>query len=119
MFIFLDIITHTRTHSYVLIVSNSSYKIQVECACSALSDLASDISVALQLVKADIMQPIEIVLKSLCREEMISVLKLSVKLAFTSDAVAKKMLSKDILKSLKLLCGHKDPEVSMLVSSYR
>ncbi|XP_028762953.1 LOW QUALITY PROTEIN: phospholipase A I-like [Neltuma alba] len=86
----------------------------VERACCALSALSSDVSVALQLVKADIMQPIETVLKSLCREEVISVLKLVVTLAFTSDAVAEKMLSKDVLKSLKLLCAHKDPEVQRL-----
>ena len=85
---------------------------QVEQACSALSALASDDSVALQLMKADIMQPVGIVLKSAGREELISVLQVVVKLAFTSDTVAEKMLTKDVLKSLKILCAHKDPEAS-------
>jgi hypothetical protein len=86
--------------------------LQVEQACSALSALASDDSVALQLMKADIMQPIGIVLKSAGREEVISVLQVVVQLAFTSDIVAEKMLTKDVLKSLKILCAHKDPEAS-------
>ncbi|CAI8611456.1 unnamed protein product [Vicia faba] len=86
----------------------------VEQACSALSALASDDSVALQLMKADIMQPIGIVLKSAGREEVISVLQVVVKLAFTSDTVAEKMLTKDVLKSLKILCAYKDPEVQRL-----
>ncbi|KAL2339170.1 hypothetical protein Fmac_013616 [Flemingia macrophylla] len=86
----------------------------VEQACSALSSLASDDSVALHLMKADIMQPIGTVLKSAGREEVISVLQVVVKLAFTSDTVAEKMLTKDILKSLKNLCAHKDPEVQRL-----
>lgn len=86
--------------------------LQVEQACSALSALASDDSVALQLMKADIMQPIGIVLKSAGREEVISVLQVVVKLAFTSDTVAEKMLTKDVMKSLKISCAHKDPEAS-------
>ncbi|RHN64947.1 putative phospholipase A(1) [Medicago truncatula] len=86
----------------------------VEQACSALSALASDDSVALQLMKADIMQPIGIVLKSAGREEVISVLQVVVQLAFTSDIVAVKMLTKDVLKSLKILCAYKDPEVQRL-----
>ncbi|KAK7359751.1 hypothetical protein VNO77_01716 [Canavalia gladiata] len=86
----------------------------VEQACSALSALASDVSVALQLIKADIMQPIGKVLKSIGQEEVISVLQVMVKMAFTSDTVAEKMLNKDILKSLKNLCAHKDPEVQRL-----
>ena len=90
--------------------------LQVEQACSALSALASDDSVALQLIKADIMQPIGTVLKSMGREEVISVLQVVVKMAFTSDTVAEKMLNKDVLKSLKNLCAHKDPEASLLVS---
>ena len=84
---------------------------QVEQACSALSSLASDVSVAMQLIKTDIMQPIEGVLKSASQEEVISVLQVVVKLAFTSDIVAQKMLTKDILKSLKLLCAHRNTEV--------
>lgn len=58
------------------------------------------------------MQPIRTVLKSAGREEVISVLQVVVKLAFTSDVVAEKMVTKDILKSLKVLCAHKDPEAS-------
>ncbi|QHO21578.1 Phospholipase A I [Arachis hypogaea] len=83
-------------------------------ACSALSALASDDSVALQLMRADIMRPIGTVLKSACREDLISVLQVVVKLAFTSNTVAEKMLTKDVLKSLKILCAHKDPEVQKL-----
>ncbi|XP_047954768.1 phospholipase A I-like [Salvia hispanica] len=86
----------------------------VEQACSALSNLASDGSVAMELMKSDIMQPIERVLKSTGSKEVISVLQVMVKLAFTSDIVAQKMLTKDILKSLKLLCAHKNPEVQRL-----
>ncbi|EXB88434.1 Calcium-independent phospholipase A2-gamma [Morus notabilis] len=59
----------------------------VEQACSALSSLAADVSVAMQLMKSDIMQPIETVLKSVSREEVISVLHVVVKLAFASDSV--------------------------------
>lgn len=91
---------------------------QVEQACSALSALASDVSVAMQLIKSDIMQPIEKVLKSFSAEEVISVLKIVVTLAFSSDTVSQKMLTKDILKSLKLLCNHKNPEVSDHKSHY-
>ncbi|KAI3456431.1 hypothetical protein Pfo_013094 [Paulownia fortunei] len=86
----------------------------VEQACSALSALASDVSVAMQLIKSDIMQPIERVLKSTGSKEVISVLQVVVKLAFTSDIVAQKMLTKDLLKSLKLLCAHKNPEASSI-----
>ncbi|KAI4295872.1 hypothetical protein L6164_035870 [Bauhinia variegata] len=86
----------------------------VEQACAALCTLSTDVSVALQLMKADIMQPIETVLKSMAREEVISVLQVVVKLAFTSDVVSEKMLTKDVLKSLKVLCAHKDPEVQRL-----
>ncbi|KAK6149781.1 hypothetical protein DH2020_017306 [Rehmannia glutinosa] len=49
----------------------------VEQACSALSALASDVSVAMQLIKSDIMQPIERVLKS-TGSEVISVLQVVV-----------------------------------------
>ncbi|KAE7995461.1 hypothetical protein FH972_000250 [Carpinus fangiana] len=75
----------------------------VEQACSALSSLAADVSVTMQLMKADIMQPIETVLKSVGEEELISVLQVVVKLAFACDTVAQKMLTKDVLKSLALL----------------
>ncbi|XP_052183412.1 phospholipase A I isoform X2 [Diospyros lotus] len=83
----------------------------VEQACCALSCLADDVIVALQLIKSDIMQPVKLVLKSSGPEELISILQVVVNLAFTSDVVAQKMLSKDLLKSLKLLCAHKNPEV--------
>ncbi|KAJ0082210.1 hypothetical protein Patl1_11086 [Pistacia atlantica] len=84
----------------------------VEQACSALSSLAGDISVAMQLMKCDIMKPIEAVLKSFSPEEVISVLHVVVELAFASDTAAQKMLTKDVLKSLKSLCAHKNPEAS-------
>lgn len=86
----------------------------VQQACSALSALAGDVSVALQLMKCDIMQPIEMVLKTFSLEELVSVLQVVVALAFTSDIVAQKLLSKDVFRSLKLLCGHKSPEVQKL-----
>ncbi|GKV16049.1 hypothetical protein SLEP1_g26757 [Rubroshorea leprosula] len=86
----------------------------VEQACSALSALAGDISVALQLMKCDIMQRIETVLKTFSQEELVSVLQVVVTLAFASDIVAQKMLTKDIFRSLKLLCAHKSPEVQRL-----
>jgi hypothetical protein len=69
----------------------------------------------MQLMKADIMQPIETVLKSVGEEELISVLQVVVKLAFACDTVAQKMLTKDVLKSLKSLCAHKNPEASSLL----
>ncbi|VAH29475.1 unnamed protein product [Triticum turgidum subsp. durum] len=50
----------------------------VEQACLALSSLASDISSAMQLIKCDIMKPIEAVLKSFDDEELISVLQVVV-----------------------------------------
>ncbi|RYR30661.1 hypothetical protein Ahy_B01g055410 [Arachis hypogaea] len=75
-------------------------------ACSALSALASDDSVALQLMRADIMRPIGTVLKSACREDLISVLQVVVKLAFTSNTVAEKMLTKDVQKLALLAVGN-------------
>lgn len=63
------------------------------------------------LMKCDIMKPIEAVLKSAVEKELISVLQVVENLAFASDAVAQKIFSKDVLKSLKLLCAHKNPEV--------
>lgn len=69
----------------------------------------------MQLMKADIMQPIELVLKSSGQEEVISVLQVVVKLAFASDTVAQKMLTKDVLKSLKMLCAHKNHEANSLL----
>ncbi|KAJ6999540.1 hypothetical protein NC653_010297 [Populus alba x Populus x berolinensis] len=59
----------------------------VKQACSALSDLAGDVSVAMQLMKCDILQPIETVLKSVAQEEVISVLQVVATLAFSSDTV--------------------------------
>lgn len=82
----------------------------MEQACSALSSLAADVSVAMQLVRSDIMQPIESVLRSVSKDEVISVLQVVANLAFTSDAVAQKILTKDLLRSLKTLCAHKVPE---------
>ncbi|XVF87703.1 hypothetical protein PTKIN_Ptkin18bG0141800 [Pterospermum kingtungense] len=86
----------------------------VEQACSALSTLAGEVSVAMQLMKCDIMKPIETVLKSPAPEELVSVLQVVVILAFGSDTVAQKMLTKDVLRSLKILCAHKNPEVQRL-----
>ncbi|GAB2298843.1 Phospholipase A I [Dionaea muscipula] len=86
----------------------------VEQACSALSSLAADVSVAMQLMKCDIMKPIATVLRSAVAEELVSVLLVVENLAFASDSVAQKMLSKDVLRSLKLLCAHRNPEVQRL-----
>ncbi|KAJ4813221.1 Patatin [Rhynchospora pubera] len=86
----------------------------VEQACIALCSLASDKSHAMQLLKCDIMQPIESVLRSNNDEELISVLKVLVVLVFVSDSVAQKLLTKDVLKSLKTLCANKNPEVQRL-----
>ncbi|KAH7662143.1 Phospholipase A(1) protein [Dioscorea alata] len=86
----------------------------VEQACFALSSLAADTSLAMQLIKSDIMQPIESVLKSVDTEELISVLRVVVTLAFASDSVAQKMLTRDVLKSLKALCAHRNTEVQRL-----
>ncbi|WCJ28750.1 Phospholipase A I [Euphorbia peplus] len=58
----------------------------VEQACSALSSLAGDVY-------------------SLC---------IVATLAFASDTVTQKMLTKDMLKSLKLLYAHRNPEVQRL-----
>ncbi|KAJ4838695.1 Phospholipase A I [Turnera subulata] len=57
----------------------------VEQACSALSSLAGDVSVAMQLMKCDIMQPIETVLRSVAQEEVLSILQVVATLAFASD----------------------------------
>ncbi|XP_009405622.2 phospholipase A I isoform X2 [Musa acuminata AAA Group] len=86
----------------------------VEQACFALSSLAADVSLAMQLIKSDIMQPIESLLRSVDQEELISVLQVLVTLAFASDSVAQKMLTKDVLKSLKSLCANKNTEVQCL-----
>ncbi|KAL4297329.1 hypothetical protein GQ457_12G017790 [Hibiscus cannabinus] len=86
----------------------------VKEACSALSTLARDVSVAIQLMKCDIMQRIRNVLKSPAQEKLVSVLHVLVTLAFGSDTVAQKMLNRDVLRSLKILCAHKNPEVQRL-----
>ncbi|KAE8728824.1 Phospholipase A I [Hibiscus syriacus] len=86
----------------------------VEQACSALSTLGGDVSVAMQLLKCDIMQPVETVLKSPDPVELVSVLQVVVTLAIGSDTVAQKMLTKDVLRSLKILCSHRNPEVQRL-----
>ncbi|KAK4398970.1 Phospholipase A I [Sesamum angolense] len=78
----------------------------VEQACSALSALASDVSVAMQLIKSDIMQPIERVLKSTGSKEVISVLQVVVNMAFTSDIVAQKMLTKDVQRLALFAVGN-------------
>lgn len=88
---------------------------QVEQACLTLSSLALDASLALILMKADIMQPIETVLKASSDDPLISMLRVLVNLAFASDAVASRMLTKDLLKHLKMLCAHRKPEVSLFV----
>lgn len=72
----------------------------------------------MQLIKSEIMQPIETVLRSVSSEEIISVLQVVVKLAFASDTVSQKMLTKDVLKSLKCLCAHKNSEASYLPPLY-
>lgn len=64
----------------------------------------------MQLIKCDIMKPIEAVLKSSDEEELVSVLQVVVTLTFVSDHVAQKMLTRDVLKSLKALCANKNPE---------
>ncbi|XP_057536725.1 phospholipase A I-like [Amaranthus tricolor] len=86
----------------------------VEQACFALSSFAADVSVAMLLMKCDIMKPIEAVLKSAVEKELISVLQVVKHLAFSSDAVAQKIFTKDVLKSLELLCAHKNREVQRL-----
>lgn len=77
----------------------------------ALSSLAADVSGVSQLIKCDIMKPIETVLQTDLSEEVISVLQVVANLALASDSVARKMLSKNLLRSLKFLCAHKNPEV--------
>ncbi|MCL7052240.1 hypothetical protein MKW94_011777 [Papaver nudicaule] len=86
----------------------------IEQASSALSALAADVSVAMQLMKSDIMRPIESLLRSVDPDELKSVLQVVVNLAFASDAVAQKILTKDVLRSLKVLCAHRNTEVQRL-----
>ena len=94
-------------------ISNTSDELQVEQACFALSSLAADVSLAMQLIKSDIMKPIELLLRSIDQEELTSVLQVLATLAFASDSVAQKMMTKDVLKPLKALCAHKSTEVRL------
>ncbi|KAL0328786.1 UNVERIFIED_CONTAM: Phospholipase A I [Sesamum calycinum] len=103
----------TALRQLISMISSENQHV-VEQACSALSSLASDVPVAILLIKLDIMQPISRALRSAGPEKVISVLQVVVKLAFSSDIVAQTMLTKDILKSLKSLCAHKNPEVKRL-----
>ncbi|KAK8664862.1 hypothetical protein V6N13_084635 [Hibiscus sabdariffa] len=97
----------------VSMISSENHHV-VEQACSALSTLAGDVSVAMRLMKCDIMKPIETIMKSPAREEHVSVLKVVGTLAFGSDIVAQRMLTKEVLRSLKTLCAHKNTEVQRL-----
>nr|GEX43802.1 phospholipase A I-like [Tanacetum cinerariifolium] len=94
----------------ISMISSENHHV-VEQACSALTSLASDVSVSLQLMKCDIMQPIQRVLKSDGSQELKSVLQVVSTLGFVSDTVAQKMMNRDVIRLLKLLCVHKDPEV--------
>ncbi|PWA60780.1 RNA helicase [Artemisia annua] len=79
-----DLSTQTA-YKQLSMISREDQHVVVE-ACSALTSLALDVSV--QVVG---------------------------KLGFVSDMVAQTiMLSKDVMKSFKLLCAHKDPEVQRL-----
>lgn len=106
----MKIVVYFKHTTFIYYFNNWQSLFQVEQACLALSSLASDISSAMQLIKCDIMKPIEAVLKSFDDEELISVLQVVVTLTFVSDHVAQKMLRKDVLKSLKALCAHKNSE---------
>ncbi|KAL0321142.1 UNVERIFIED_CONTAM: Phospholipase A I [Sesamum radiatum] len=103
----------TALRQLISMISSENQHV-VEQACSALSSLASDVPVAILLIKLDIMQPVSRALRSAGSDKVISVLQVVVKLAFSSDIVAQTMLTKDILKSLKSLCAHKNPEVKRL-----
>ncbi|KAL1538512.1 Phospholipase A I [Salvia divinorum] len=71
-------------HQLISMISSENQHV-VEKACSALSNPASDGSVATQLMKSDITQPIERVLKSTGPKEVISVLQVMAMLAFTTS----------------------------------
>lgn len=64
-------------------------------------------------MRADVVQAIELVLRSSHPDLLVSVLKVVVNIAFTSDAVAAKVLTKDIFRRLKALCSNEHPEVSL------
>ncbi|MBA0858569.1 hypothetical protein Goshw_028142 [Gossypium schwendimanii] len=98
----------------ISMISNDNYHV-VRQACSSLSTLAGDVSVAMKLMKCDIMQPIGAVLMvSSASEKLVSVLQVVVTLAIRSDTMAEMMLTNDVLSSLKVLCVHKNPEVQRL-----
>jgi hypothetical protein len=86
---------------------------KVEQACVALASLAVDGAVGVRLMRADLVQAIEMVLRNTASVEelLISVLQILMNLAFTSDALAVRVLTKEILKRLKLLCVHRSSEV--------
>ncbi|KAG0585410.1 hypothetical protein M758_2G009100 [Ceratodon purpureus] len=85
----------------------------VDQACIALASLAVDGAVGVRLMRADLVQAIEMVLRNTSSEDelLISVLQVLMNLAFTSDAVATRVLTKEILKRLKILCVHRSTEV--------
>ena len=83
----------------------------VEQACSALSTLDGDVYVTLQLMKRDIMLPIETVLKSPAPEQPVSVLQVVINLTFASNTVTQEVLTKGVARSLQILCAHKNPKV--------
>nr|KJB34774.1 hypothetical protein B456_006G083400 [Gossypium raimondii] len=98
----------------ISMISNDNYHV-VRQACSSLSTLAGDVSVAMKLMKCDILQPIGAVLMvSSASEKLVSVLQVVVTLAIRSDTIAEMMLTNDVLSSLKVLCVHKNPEVQRL-----
>ncbi|CAM6093593.1 unnamed protein product [Calypogeia fissa] len=92
-----------------MVLSENSHV--VEQACIALSALAVDTTLVLRLMRADVVQAIELVLRSSHPDLLVSVLKVIVNIAFTSDAVAAKVLTKDIFRRLKALCSNEHPEV--------
>lgn len=87
--------------------------VKVDQACIALASLAVDGAVGVRLMRADLVQAIEMVLRNTSSEEelLISVLQVLMNLAFTSDAVATRVLTKEILKRLKNMCVHRSIEV--------
>lgn len=91
----------------------ASLFVKVDQACVALASLAVDGAVGVRLMRADLVQAIEMVLRNTSNEDelLISVLQVLMNLAFTSDAVASRVLTKEILKRLKILCVHRSPEV--------
>ncbi|KAE8690470.1 hypothetical protein F3Y22_tig00110895pilonHSYRG00533 [Hibiscus syriacus] len=66
------------------------------------------------LIRCDIVQPIETILKSPVLEDPVSVLQLVATLAYGSDTVAQKMLTTGVMSSLEKLFDHKNTEVQRL-----